>query len=140
VRYESDESKPKFQSVSLEVKSKSPESKTEAQLLDRYLANEFLLRRKQLVTERADITVTATIEEFTGISQTARLWLGSLAGQGVVRVRVEVTGSGLSAPLVFVVDSRAAGASSTGDWWSGYGGSTEDLLERTAKEIINYIL
>lgn len=111
----------------------------ELRLLDRALAQEFLLRRKQVV-ESGDIKLVATVEQFEGVSQTARLWFGSLAGAAVLRVKVVITGANLSEPMSFVIDTQASGASSTGDWWTGHGGSTEDLLQRAAREIVDHIL
>jgi hypothetical protein len=54
-----------------------------------------------------------------------------------VDVTVTRNGSNL---MNFTLDTESEGASSTGDWWSGHGGSTEDMLQRSAVKIVNEIL
>jgi len=132
--------KPKFQSVGLKVNTQLAGKEEETRLLDRFVANELLLRRKQLLESGADINVVVTIEHLDGVSQTARLWLGGFAGDGTVRVKVVVTGGDLPDPVVFSIDSRTTGASTSDEWWTGYGGTTQDLLQRAAKVIVDQLL
>ena len=128
-----------FKTLVLEVKTVVPESDEEARLLDRFLSTEFMLKRKQLVDTNGDVQVVAVITRLEKVSQTSRLWWGSLAGSARLRVDVTVTGWG-SGVMNFTLDTEAQGAASTGDWWSGLGGSTEDMLQRSAVKIVSEIL
>lgn len=129
----------RYTSLALIVKTDVPGSDEEVRLLDRFLSTEFIIRRKQLVESNGDVQVEAVIKRLEKVSQTSRLWWGSLAGSARLRVDVTVTRKP-SSVMNFTLDTEAQGASSTGDWWSGHGGSIEDMLQRSAVKIVDEIL
>jgi len=128
-----------FKTVSLHVSSEVSNNEIATELLDRSIGNELLLKRKQLVDKNGDIDLIVVIEDFKGVSKDARVWLGSLAGSSLLRAKIIVKQNN-STVHQFVLDTEGKGASNTADWWSGEGGSTEDMLQKSAEKIIAEII
>lgn len=125
-----------FMSITVQVISEVADTGSEVKFLENQLREQLINRQKTVVDSDADAEMFVVIKHLKKVSKGARLWWGSLAGKAEIRVNVTMTGKTVP-PLNFTVDSEATGASSAGDWFSGYGGSTEDLLQRTATAIIS---
>jgi hypothetical protein len=128
-----------FKTVVLRVISEVPNNEIATEMLDRNIGNELLLKRKQLVDSNGDVEVIVVIKDFQGVSKDARLWLASLAGNSRLRANITVKQQN-EIIHQFVLDTEGKGASNTADWWSGEGGSTEDMLQKSAQRIIAEII
>lgn len=127
-----------FTSIQIEIKTEVADSEQEVQLLKEFLVKEFQNRGKIIVESRADAKMVATIIHLKKVPKTKRLWWGSLAGKAEAKIDIVFILNNDKA--YFTIDTGSAGASSAGDWLSGYGGSTEDMLERSAERIVAEIL
>ena len=122
-----------FNSIKIEVKTEVQDSAEEAQQLKEFLVKEFKARNKEIKDFGSDAEMLVVIKHLKKVSRGSRLWWGSLAGKAEVKLDVLLTNNIQS--INFSVDTTSAGASSVGGWLSGYGGATEDALERTASKI-----
>lgn len=128
-----------FNSIKIDVKTEVEDSMWEVHLLKDFLADEFKAKNIEIKDSEADAEMVVVMKHLKNVSRGSRLWWGSLAGKAELRVDVTITTQN-TAPVSFSVDTSSRGASSAGDWLSGYGGSTEDALERTAAKIVDEIL
>lgn len=129
----------KFESISVKVRTEVADTGEEARLLENYLRKQFVAKNKKVVDSDPDAEMIAVIKHLKKVSRGARLWWGSLAGKSEIRVDVSMR-TRKSEPVHFTVDSEAKGASSAGDWFTGYGGTTEDIIQRTSVAIAAELL
>jgi hypothetical protein len=123
----------------VKVRTEVVETAEEAKLLENYLHEQLVAKNKKVVESDPDAEMVAVIKQLKKVSRAARLWWGSLTGSAEIRVDVSVK-TKKSEPAQFIVDTEAKGASSAGDWLTGYGGSTEELLQRTSAAIVDELL
>jgi len=128
-----------FTSISIEVKTEVEDSQEEVQMFKKLLENEFNSRNIAVAESGTDAKMVVAINHLKKVSKTSRFFWGSLSGSAELKAKITITVKN-SKSLNFSIDSSARGASSAGDWFTGYGGSTDDLLNRGAKKIIEEIL
>ena len=121
------------------MKTEVENSAEEAQQLKEFLVKEFKAKNKEIKDSEANAEMIVVMKHLKKVSRSSRLVWGSLAGKAEIRADVTITTTN-AAPVSFTVDTSSKGASSAGGWLSGYGGSTEDALERTAAKIVSEIL
>jgi len=129
----------RFKTLSLAVHSDVPDIEQAIKQLEFALEVEFAARRKRILPSGADLQVTVDIQSLTDVQRETRVFLGSLAGQARMRSRIRVTTPG-KAPFVFAIETVSSGADTTEDFLSGKGGSTQDMVERTALGIVEELV
>lgn len=127
-----------FASVAIEVKTEVEDSQEEAQMFKDFLANEFKERNITVAESGTDAKMMVIIKHLKKVSKTSRFFWGSLAGSAEIKADIAIKTK--TANSSFFVNASARGASGFSDYMSAYGGSTEDLLNRTAKKIAEKIL
>jgi len=128
-----------FTSISIEVKTEVEDSQEEVQMFKNLLENEFNSRNIAVAELGADAKMVVIISHLKKVSKTSRFFWGSLSGSAELKAKITITVKN-SKSLNFSIDSSARGVSGLGDFATGYGGSTDDLLDRGAKKIIEEIL
>jgi len=128
-----------FASIAIEVKTEVEDSQDAVKMFKESLANEFKERNITVVDNGADAKMVVEIKHLKKVSKTSRFFWGSLSGSAELKAKITITVKN-SKSLNFSIDSSARGASGLGDFMTGYGGSTDDLLNRGAKKIIEEIL
>lgn len=124
-----------FKSVVINIKSEVPGTEQAEKQLKFSLEVEFLYRKKLIVKSGGDIEVVVVIKSLQDVPRESRVWLGSLAGSATLLAEVRVAGK-KAKPFTFTVETISRGAGTTDDFLTGKGGSTQDMLERTAELIV----
>lgn len=124
-----------FKTVVIKVKSEVPGTEEAEKQLNFALEVEFLYNKKQIVESGGDIEVAVVIKSLRDVPRASRVWFGSLAGSATLRAEIRVAGKKLK-PFSFSVETESRGAGTTEDFLTGKGGSTQDMLERTAELIV----
>jgi hypothetical protein len=128
-----------FKSVTIKVKSEVPETEEAEKQLNFAMEVELLYKKKKIVKSGGDIILAVVIKSLRDVPRESRVWFGSLAGNAEMRTDVTVKGGGLP-PRLFTVETTTRGAASTDDFLTGKGGSTQDMLERTAQAIVEELI
>jgi len=128
-----------FSQVVLEVGSSAPDSDYARKLMRFALEVEFIQRHKKLVKTGGDLQVKVDITALKDIPRKSRVWLGSLAGTAEMRTEIRVRGRQGKVSR-FAVETLSQGATSPEDFLTGKGGSTQDMVERTAAAIVAEIV
>ncbi len=126
-----------FTSIAIEVKTEVEDCREEIQMFKKFLTNEFKERKITVVESETDTKMMVVIKHLKRVSKTGRFFWGSLAGSAELKAEIIITKD--ISTLSFFIDTSSQGASGVGDFLTGYGGSTDDLLNRTAKKIVEYI-
>ena len=124
-----------FNTVAINVKSEVPGTEEAEKQLNFALEVEFLYKKKKIVASGGDIQVAVVIKSLEDVPRASRVWLGSLAGSATLRAEVRVAGK-RTKPFTFSVETVTRGAGTTEDFLTGKGGSTQDMVERTAELIV----
>ncbi|MFZ1536017.1 MAG: hypothetical protein WAT23_01320 [Chromatiaceae bacterium] len=124
-----------FKTVVIAVKSEVPETEEAKKQLIFALEVEFRYKKKSVVKSGGDIEVTVVIQSLNDVPRESRVWLGSLAGSATLHADVRIKGKTIK-PFSFAVETISRGAETTDDFLTGKGGSTQDMLERTAELIV----
>lgn len=124
-----------FNTVAIKVKSEVPGTEEAEKQLNFALEVEFLYKKKKIVASGGDIEVAVVIKSLEDVPRASRVWLGSLAGSATLRAEVRVAGK-RKKPFTFSVETVSRGAGTTEDFLTGKGGSTQDMVERTAELIV----
>ena len=124
-----------FKTVVINVKSEVPGAEEAEKQLNFAMEVEFLYKNKLIVKSGGDIEVTVVIKSLKDVPRESRVWFGSLAGSATLLADVRVVGK-KSKPFSFAVETVSRGAGTTEDFLTGKGGSTQDMLERTAEVIV----
>jgi len=124
-----------FKTVVITVKSEVPGIEEAIKQLTFALEVEFLYKKKSIVKSDGDIEVAVFIKSLKEVPRESRVWLGSLAGSATVHAVVDVRGKHIK-PFSFAIETISRGAGTTDDFLTGKGGSTQDMLERTAELIV----
>ena len=128
-----------FSTLVLEVGSDLPGTEEAVTSLAFALETEFLYRHKRVVPASGDIRVLVKIRHLKDVPRETRVWLGSLAGSAELRAEIQVTGP-RTKPFTFSIEAQSRGATTTDDFLSGKGGSTEELTQRAAAIIVGELL
>ena len=118
---------PVFHNVT--VVSNVPDSTEEAAFLQSQLYKK--------LGKRTDTTIFVTINHLVKKSRMGRLWWGPLTGSAELRATVQATTP--QGQRNFQIDTTMAGTATVSGFFTGYGGSTEDLLARAADKIMQEI-
>ena len=124
-----------FKLVVINVKSEVPGTEEAEKQLNFSLEVEFRYKKKLIAKSGGDIAVAVVIKSLKDVPRESRVWFGSLAGSATLLAEVRVTGK-KSKPFSFTVETVSRGAGTTDDFLTGKGGSTQDMLERTAEVIV----
>ena len=124
-----------FKTVVIKVKSEVLGAEEAEKQLNFAMEVEFLYKNKLIVKSGGDIEVTVVIKSLKDVPRESRVWFGSLAGSATLLAGVRVVGK-KSKPFSFAVETVSRGAGTTEDFLTGKGGSTQDMLERTAEVIV----
>ena len=128
-----------FSTLVLAVSSDLPGAEEAVTSLAFALETEFLYRHKRVVPQGGDLRVAVKIRHLKDVPRETRVWLGSLAGSSELRADIRVTGPWIK-PFTFSIEAQSRGATTTEDFLSGKGGSTEDLTQRAAAIIVGELL
>ena len=128
-----------FSTLVLAVNSEVPGAEEAITSLAFALETEFLYRQKRVVPRGGDIWVAVKISHLKDVPRETRVWLGSLAGSAELRADIRVTGPRIK-PFTFSIEAQSRGATTTEDFLSGKGGSTEELTQRAAAIIVGELL
>lgn len=128
-----------FSTLDLAVSSELPGTEEAIISLAFALETEFLYRQKRVVPAGGDIRVAVKISHLKDVPRETRVWLGSLAGSAELRADIRVTGP-RTKPFTFSIEAQSRGATTTEDFLSGKGGSTEELTHRAAAIIVGELL
>lgn len=129
----------RFSRVVLEVGSSVPDTEEARKLMRFALEVEFLQKHKQLVQNNGDLEVSVVITGLKDVPRESRVWLGSLAGRAEMRTEIRVKGRQGKVSR-FAIETLSQGATSSADFLTGKGGSTQDMVERTAAAIVAEIV
>ena len=128
-----------FSTLVLAVSSDLPGAEEAVTSLAFALETELLYRQKRLVPRGGDIRLAVRISHLKDVPRETRVWLGSLAGSAELRADIRVTGPRIK-PFTFSIEAQSRGATTTEDFLSGKGGSTEELTQRAAAIIVGELL
>mgnify|MGYP006891165885 CR=1 FL=1 len=131
-----------FNSIAIEVRTEVEDCHEEVKMFEDFLAENFKQKNVKVVApgSNAEAKMTIVIKHLEKVSKTSRWIWGSWAGSAELKANVAIITRDNNS-VNFSIDANARASSIlSGDRYTDYGGSTDDLLERTSKKITEEIL